>query len=146
MSSKYRFLQYWLLATTAACASGPEPVVQPSSAAEAETAPAEAAQDPASSDPPHAESAPDAPTSPEPTADAPAGRLAFIQCEGERNPMCTKEFRPVCGEVDNGVRCVTTPCNSTEQREFGNACMACAEPKTTGYWPVACAELTTTAP
>jgi hypothetical protein len=43
-------------------------------------------------------------------------------------------YRPVCGEVDNGVRCVTTPCDSTDQREFGNACMACAEPKTTGYW------------
>ena len=74
----------------------------------------------------------------------PAGRLAFIACEGERNPMCTKEYRPVCGEVDNGIRCVTTPCDSTDQREFGNACMACAEPKTTGYWPVACADLTTT--
>jgi hypothetical protein len=71
----------------------------------------------------------------------PAGRLAFVQCEGERNPICTKEYRPVCGEVETGIRCVTTPCNSSEQREFGNACMACAEPKTTGYWPVACAEL-----
>lgn len=76
-----------------------------------------------------------------PEGDAPRGRMAFTQCTDPRAEMCTKEYRPVCGVVDTGVRCITTPCDSTEQRNFGNACMACAEAKTTGYWPVACEEL-----
>lgn len=67
------------------------------------------------------------------------GRMAFTTCDAEhRSPVCTKEYRPVCGVVDTGVRCITTPCDSTEQRTFGNACMACADAKTQGYWPVAC--------
>jgi hypothetical protein len=48
----------------------------------------------------------------------------------------------VCAEVDNGVRCVTTPCDSTDQKEFANGCTACSDAKTHGYWPIACAELT----
>jgi hypothetical protein len=56
--------------------------------------------------------------------------------------MCTKEYRPVCAEVDNGVRCVTTPCDSTDQKEYATGCVACSDPKVQGYWPVACAELT----
>lgn len=87
----------------------------------------------------------DTPTTAQPVeeAHAPAGgRMAFTTCDaGDRPQMCTKEYRPVCGEVDNGVRCITTPCNSTEQRNFGNACMACADAKTNGYWPVACEAL-----
>ncbi len=76
--------------------------------------------------------------------DAPAagGRMAFVTCDAEHRPeVCTKEYRPVCAEVDNGVRCITTPCDSTDQRNFGNACMACADPKVTGHWPVACEAL-----
>lgn len=72
---------------------------------------------------------------------APAGRMAFTTCPEERVQACTREYRPVCAEVDNGVRCVTTPCDSTDQKEFPNGCTACADAKTTGYWPVACAEL-----
>lgn len=83
-------------------------------------------------------------TQPGTTDDAPAsaGRMAFTQCDAEHRPeMCTKEYRPVCGEVDNGVRCITTPCDSTDRRTFGNACMACADPKTVGHWPVPCERL-----
>jgi hypothetical protein len=58
--------------------------------------------------------------------------------------MCTREYKPVCAEVDNGVRCVTQPCDSTDQKEFPNACTACSDAKAQGYWPVACAELTGT--
>lgn len=79
-----------------------------------------------------------------PSEDAPAatGRMAFTQCDSEHRPeMCTKEYRPVCAEIDNGVRCITTPCDSTDQRNFGNACMACADPAVTGHWPVACEAL-----
>jgi hypothetical protein len=70
------------------------------------------------------------------------GRLAFTQCDAEKRPQaCTREYRPVCGEVDSGVRCIKAPCPSTEQRTFGNACTACADAKTTGYWPVSCEEM-----
>lgn len=68
--------------------------------------------------------------------------MAFTQCDAEHRPeVCTKEYRPVCAEVDNGVRCITTPCDSTDQRNFGNACMACADANVTGHWPVACEAL-----
>jgi hypothetical protein len=83
------------------------------------------------------------PTGEAPAEPAPQGRLAFTQCDPENRPQaCTREYRPVCAEVDNGVRCVTTPCDSTDQKEFGNGCTACSDAKTQGYWPVACAELT----
>lgn len=79
----------------------------------------------------------------EETSTTEGARVAFTQCDPEARPsVCTKEYRPVCGEVepadDTRVRCITTPCDSTDQRTFGNACMACAEPRTQGYWPNAC--------
>ncbi|HMJ16409.1 MAG TPA: hypothetical protein VK524_33575 [Polyangiaceae bacterium] len=85
-----------------------------------------------------------APSSELPSSEAPAagGRLAFTNCDAENRPQaCTREYKPVCGEVDTGVRCIKAPCPSTQQRTFGNACTACAEPKTTGYWPVSCEEM-----
>ncbi|HMJ16414.1 MAG TPA: hypothetical protein VK524_33600 [Polyangiaceae bacterium] len=85
------------------------------------------------------------PPSPEPSAgEAPAagGRLAFTKCDPENRPQaCTREYRPVCGEVDTGVRCIKAPCPSSEQRTFGNACTACADPKTIGHWPVSCEQM-----
>lgn len=84
----------------------------------------------------------EAPTEVAPSEEAPTtegARVAFTQCDPEARPsVCTKEYRPVCGEVDNGVRCITTPCESTDRRTFGNACMACADANTHGYWPNAC--------
>ncbi|HSC89921.1 MAG TPA: hypothetical protein VLC09_21770, partial [Polyangiaceae bacterium] len=73
------------------------------------------------------------------------GRLAFVNCEEPRQKACTKEFRPVCAEVDTGIRCVTTPCPSSEKKTFGNACMACAEAAVIGYFPQACDQLGTDA-
>jgi hypothetical protein len=55
--------------------------------------------------------------------------------------VCTREYRAVCAEVDTGVRCVKAPCPSSEPRTFGNACTACADAKTIGYWPVSCEEM-----
>lgn len=110
--------------------------------ASAETASAEAPieQDGVTQDPMVAEGD-SKPEGEETSAPAAGGRMAFTQCTDPRAEMCTKEYRPVCGVVDNGVRCIAAPCPSTEQRNFGNACMACAEPKTQGYWPVACEQL-----
>jgi hypothetical protein len=98
------------------------------------------AEPPASETPPVEAPADAAPPASEPSA--PEGRLAFTQCDPANRPQaCTREYRPVCGEVDTGVRCVKAPCPSTQQKTFGNACTACSEAKTTGYWPVACEEL-----
>lgn len=106
-----------------------------------ETAATEPGTEPAHEAPPAPEEPPSEAEAP--AAEAPQGRLAFTQCDPEHRPQaCTKEYRPVCAEVDNGVRCVTTPCDSTDQKEFSTGCTACADPKTQGYWPVACAELT----
>ena len=62
----------------------------------------------------------------------------FKKCTDPRPQICTREFRPVCSQVDTGVRCVTTPCPSTEKKTSSNACTACADPKVHGYWLNAC--------
>lgn len=117
----------WLMACGASAPEPQAPVSEPSA-------------EPAYEAPP----APDEPAAqgePAPEA-APQGRLAFTQCDAEHRPeMCTKEYRPVCAEVDNGIRCITAPCPSTDQKEFANGCTACADAKTHGYWPVPCAQL-----
>jgi hypothetical protein len=40
---------------------------------------------------------------------------------------CTLEYDPVCAFVDNGVRCITTPCPSNDAITYGNSCSACAD-------------------
>ena len=72
------------------------------------------------------------------------GRLAFQQCSEESRKIrgCTKEFKPVCGEVDTGVRCIRAPCPmASAQQTFGNACTACMDVKVRGYWPISCEEM-----
>lgn len=124
-----RLLVIAICASLAACASN---------SAEPETPAVEPSAEPAHEPPP----APEEPTAEAPSEGAPQGRLAFTQCDPENRPQaCTREYKPVCAEVDNGVRCVTQPCDSTDQKEFGNGCTACSETKTQGYWPIACAEL-----
>lgn len=54
-------------------------------------------------------------------------------CPEQRPQVCTMDYRPVCAIRDTGVRCVTTPCPSTEQKTFSNACSACADTKVIGY-------------
>jgi hypothetical protein len=51
---------------------------------------------------------------------------------------CTTEYDPVCGEVDTGIVCVKAPCPSAREMTFGNACEACAEPRSNGYYPGPC--------
>ena len=57
----------------------------------------------------------------------------LIVCKGPRHPICTREYRPVCGLRDTGIRCVTTPCDSSEWKTFGNPCTACADEMVSGY-------------
>jgi hypothetical protein len=77
--------------------------------------------------------APAEPAQPEPGAETP-----LTACEEPRHPMCTREYKPVCAEVDTGVRCVKAPCPSTERKTHPNACSACADPKVLGHRPGAC--------
>lgn len=58
---------------------------------------------------------------------------AQTECVTPRPQFCTSEYLPVCAVRDTGVRCITTPCDSTEQREYGNACDACADPEVYSY-------------
>jgi hypothetical protein len=124
--------------TPAPSAAEPPPSDPPVSEAPVSEAPVSEA--PSAEQPP----APAPPASESPAGEAPPapGRLAFTKCDPANRPqVCTREYRAVCGEVDTGVRCVKAPCPSTQQKTFGNACTACADAKTTGYWPVACEKL-----
>ena len=65
----------------------------------------------------------------------------YVECKASRPEVCTKEYKPVCAQKDTGVRCVTTPCPSTEKVTASNACTACSDPNIVGYVPDgACAE------
>lgn len=70
---------------------------------------------------------------PEPKPDA-------VACSDPRPQACTREYRPVCAERDNGVRCVTAPCNSTERKTYSNGCTACSDPLVYSHVPGACAK------
>jgi len=75
---------------------------------------------------------------PKPEPIIPTG--AYTQCKDPRPEICTKEFRPVCAKVDTGVRCVTTPCPSSENKTYSTGCSACSDTKVDGYWKNACPE------
>lgn len=57
----------------------------------------------------------------------------FVHCPENRPDVCTQIYQPVCGLVDTGIRCITTPCPSVEEKNFGNACTACIDKKVSGY-------------
>jgi hypothetical protein len=65
---------------------------------------------------------------------------AYFECVVPRPEVCTKEWRPVCGLRDTGVRCVTGPCDSWEAKTYGNACTACADAEVQGWRPGECEE------
>jgi hypothetical protein len=71
------------------------------------------------------------------TAATPA--TGYKQCPDQRSQICTREYLPVCATRDTGVRCVTTPCPSSEQKTYSNGCTACADEKVLGYIANACA-------
>jgi hypothetical protein len=61
-----------------------------------------------------------------------------VECEDPRSPICTQDYLPVCGLRDTGIRCVTTPCDSSEWKTYSNACTACSDPSVERYRPGAC--------
>jgi hypothetical protein len=73
-----------------------------------------------------------------PASPAPSEEQALTVCTDPRPEMCTREYMPVCGSRDTGIRCVTTPCPSAEWKTYGNACDACSDPKVIGHRPGAC--------
>lgn len=76
------------------------------------------------------------------TGTLPPGELetGVAACVDPRPELCTQDYRPVCGLRDTGVRCVTTPCDSTERVTYGNACSACSNPDVLGYTEGVCGE------
>ena len=72
-------------------------------------------------------------TSPE--TEMPADAVA---CVDPRPQICTMDYTPVCATRDIGVRCVTTPCQSTETATYANACGACADARVYYYQAGAC--------
>jgi len=62
----------------------------------------------------------------------------LTHCPEQRPQICTMDYRPVCATRDTGIRCVTTPCPSSEQKTYSNACSACADAKVIGYIPDEC--------
>lgn len=62
------------------------------------------------------------------------------QCPENRPDVCTQIYQPVCGLVDTGIRCITTPCPSAEFKTFGNACTACSDTNVTGYHEGECSD------
>ena len=61
-------------------------------------------------------------------------------CSDPRPKFCNRMYAPVCATRDTGIRCVTTPCDSTEKMTFSNACVACADPKVYYHEPGKCTE------
>ncbi|MFH1399933.1 MAG: hypothetical protein ABIH41_00290 [Nanoarchaeota archaeon] len=65
----------------------------------------------------------------------------FTLCQDPRPEACTMEYMPVCAIKDNGIRCITTPCPSTDAVTAGNACSACGDKDVIGHYPGACEDL-----
>jgi hypothetical protein len=62
----------------------------------------------------------------------------MVACTDPRPQVCTMEYAPVCATRDTGVRCITAPCPSSEQKTFSTACTACSDPKVSGWVKGAC--------
>lgn len=70
----------------------------------------------------------------------PSEARAPVVCGEPRPEICTQDYRPVCAQRDNGVRCVTTPCDSTDSKTFSNGCTACSDRLVFTYVDGACVE------
>jgi len=72
------------------------------------------------------------------TSRAPSEAGEVAGCPEPRPEVCIQIYDPVCAQRDNGVRCVTTPCDSTDPREYPNGCEACRDPLVVSYVPGRC--------
>ena len=61
------------------------------------------------------------------------GDNGAVSCTSPRPRSCPGTHAPVCGQRDTGIRCVTTPCDSSEPRDYRNACHACRDVKVLYY-------------
>lgn len=52
---------------------------------------------------------------------------AAVQVFVDGPTMCPLNYAPVCGQKDTGIRCVTTPCPSIENKTYGNVCQLNAD-------------------
>jgi len=71
------------------------------------------------------------------TAQLPANA---IHCSDPRPQICTMDYTPVCATRDNGRRCTTTPCDTTETATYANACGACSDAQVYYHVAGACSE------
>lgn len=67
-------------------------------------------------------------------------QVEYTQCQNPRPQMCTMDYNPVCAVKDIGIRCITTPCDSTALVTYANGCSACADERVLGYQDGACPE------
>ena len=69
-----------------------------------------------------------------PAGDPPAQEKKVpVACTDPRPQVCTMIYDPVCATRDTGVRCITTPCPSSEQVTKSSSCNACSDPKVISY-------------
>lgn len=131
----------WLPACTPEARSTPEsPPAAPAAAAPASSAEPSVAAPPSgpAAEPSPAESAP--PAEPAPPAQGTSEGDGYQKCPAERSQMCTRIYRPVCADVDTGIRCVRAPCPSVEKKTYPSDCTACADAKVIGHRPGPCPE------
>ena len=62
----------------------------------------------------------------------------YETCPSKPSQICTREYRPVCGDVI--VQCIQAPCPSVKET-FANACEACASGNVSGYRPGVCDQI-----
>ena len=84
-----------------------------------------------------------APVADAPKTDAPADAPKTdapksVACTDPRPQLCTMEYAPVCATRDTGVRCITAPCPSSEQKTYSTGCTACSDAKVSSWVQGAC--------
>lgn len=76
----------------------------------------------------------DAQETPEPES----GQNEPVVCTEPRPQICTMDYTPVCATRDTGIRCVTTPCPTTENKTYSNGCTACSDKSVISYQAGSC--------